>query len=89
MEVLKLAATVFTSLYFWTLWPNGHVIFSAISRNLGFVDSRSFLGAGNLDLTGAKNVFKADRNPWVHPIQEQFLLGITHVFDYIRSDTYK
>lgn len=44
---------------------------------------------GNLDLIGPKNVFKMERNPWVHPIVEQFQLGVSHVFDYIRSDTYK
>lgn len=44
---------------------------------------------GNLDLTGAKQVFKAENNPWVTPIADQFLLGISHVFEYIRSETYK
>ncbi|XP_002126629.2 ras suppressor protein 1-like [Ciona intestinalis] len=44
---------------------------------------------GNLELTGPNNVFKADRNPWVAPILEQFMLGNSHVFGYIRSDTYK
>lgn len=43
---------------------------------------------GYLDLTGPKNVFKMERNPWVHPILEQFQLGASHVFEYIRSDTY-
>ncbi|XP_041371456.1 ras suppressor protein 1-like [Gigantopelta aegis] len=44
---------------------------------------------GNLDLVGMKQVFKADNNPWVTPIADQFQVGISHVFDYIRSDTYK
>lgn len=44
---------------------------------------------GNLDLVGTKQVFKADNNPWVAPIADQFQVGISHVFDYIRSDTYK
>ncbi|ESO90047.1 hypothetical protein LOTGIDRAFT_192139 [Lottia gigantea] len=44
---------------------------------------------GNLDLVGTKQVFKADNNPWVTPIADQFQVGVSHVFDYIRSDTYK
>jgi len=44
---------------------------------------------GNLDLAGSKQVLKADNNPWVAPIADQFQIGITHVFDFIRSDTYK
>uniref|UniRef100_A0A8C4YYX3 Ras suppressor protein 1 n=1 Tax=Gadus morhua TaxID=8049 RepID=A0A8C4YYX3_GADMO len=44
---------------------------------------------GNLDLTGPKQVFKADHNPWVTPIADQFQLGISHVFEYVRSETYK
>lgn len=44
---------------------------------------------GNLDLLGTKQVFKADSNQWVTPIADQFQVGISHVFDYIRSDTYK
>ncbi|XP_046331445.1 ras suppressor protein 1-like [Haliotis cracherodii] len=44
---------------------------------------------GNLDLVGMKQVFKAENNPWVTPIADQFQVGVSHVFDYIRSDTYK
>lgn len=44
---------------------------------------------GNLDLTAQKQVFKADSNPWVTPIADQFQLGVSHVFEYIRSETYK
>lgn len=44
---------------------------------------------GNIDLMGTKQVFKAENNPWVTPIADQFQVGISHVFDYIRSDTYK
>ena len=47
----------------------------------------SFLG--NLDLTGQKQIFKAENNPWVTPIADQFQLGVSHVFEYIRSETYK
>lgn len=48
-----------------------------------------FLLSGNLDLTGQKQVFKAENNPWVTPIADQFQLGVSHVFEYIRSETYK
>ncbi|OCT75635.1 hypothetical protein XELAEV_18030819mg [Xenopus laevis] len=44
---------------------------------------------GNLDLTGQKQVFKAENNPWVTPIADQFQVGVSHVFEYIRSETYK
>ncbi|XP_061522084.1 ras suppressor protein 1 isoform X2 [Phycodurus eques] len=44
---------------------------------------------GNLDLTGPKQVFKAENNPWVTPISDQFQLGVSHVFEYVRSETYK
>ncbi|KAI4562255.1 hypothetical protein MJT46_011217 [Ovis ammon polii x Ovis aries] len=44
---------------------------------------------GNLDLTGQKQIFKAENNPWVTPIADQFQLGVSHVFEYIRSETYK
>ncbi|KAK3793962.1 hypothetical protein RRG08_023057 [Elysia crispata] len=44
---------------------------------------------GSLDLVGSKQVFKAGSNHWVAPITEQFQIGVSHVFDYIRSDTYK
>lgn len=47
------------------------------------------LSAGNLDLTGPKQVFKAENNPWVTPIADQFQLGVSHVFEYVRSETYK
>uniref|UniRef100_A0A3Q3DXD6 Ras suppressor protein 1 n=1 Tax=Hippocampus comes TaxID=109280 RepID=A0A3Q3DXD6_HIPCM len=43
----------------------------------------------NLDLTGPKQVFKAENNPWVTPISDQFQLGVSHVFEYVRSETYK
>lgn len=45
--------------------------------------------SGNLDLTGPKQVFKAENNPWVTPIADQFQLGVSHVFEYVRSETYK
>lgn len=60
---------------FWVGWNDLHLLFSFFS--------------GNLDLTGQKQVFKAENNPWVTPIADQFQLGVSHVFEYIRSETYK
>ncbi|THD19273.1 Ras suppressor protein 1 [Fasciola hepatica] len=44
---------------------------------------------GNLDLCGPKQVTKLYGNPWVTPIENQLQVNISHVFDYIRSETYK
>lgn len=44
---------------------------------------------GNLDLLGHHCVVRMDNNPWVPPIADQLQLGVTHVIEYIRSDTYK
>eukprot|EP00108_Taenia_solium_P005141 TsM_000652500 transcript=TsM_000652500 gene=TsM_000652500 len=44
---------------------------------------------GNLDLTGPKQVAKLSGNYWVSPIEDQLQVGLSHVFDYIRSETYK
>ncbi|XP_033728222.1 ras suppressor protein 1-like [Pecten maximus] len=44
---------------------------------------------GNLDLVGSKQVFRGENNPWVTPIADQYQVGVSHVFDYIRSDTYR
>lgn len=44
---------------------------------------------GNLDMTSNKSVFKLEGNEWVKPIAEQLQLGIGHLMDYLRSETYK
>lgn len=44
---------------------------------------------GALDLASQRCVVRMDKNPWVAPIEDQLALGISHVMDYIRSDTYK
>lgn len=44
---------------------------------------------GNLDLVGSRQVFRGENNPWVNPIADQYQVGVSHVFDYIRSETYK
>lgn len=44
---------------------------------------------GNLDLVSNKAVFRMEFNPWVTPIGDQLQVGISHVMDYIRSETYR
>jgi hypothetical protein len=34
-------------------------------------------------------VLKLDNNPWVPPIEDQLVLGVSHVIEYIRTETYK
>lgn len=59
-----------------------------MTKILTLIDD-DFPPLGNLDLTGPKQVFKAENNPWVTPIADQFQLGVSHVFEYVRSETYK
>ena len=44
---------------------------------------------GQLDFLSSRSVLKLDNNPWVPPIQDQLLLGVSHVIEYIRTETYK
>lgn len=44
---------------------------------------------GNLDLTSNKSVFKLDGNEWVTPIADQLQVGINHLIEYLRSETYR
>lgn len=44
---------------------------------------------GNFDMTSQKSVFKFEGNEWVKPIAEQLQLGMSHLMDYLRSETYK
>lgn len=44
---------------------------------------------GSLDLTSQWSVVRMEGNYWVPPIADQLQLGVSHVMDYIRSDTYK
>lgn len=48
-----------------------------------------FYLTGNLDLVSNKAVFRMEFNPWVTPIGDQLQVGISHVMDYIRSETYR
>lgn len=44
---------------------------------------------GNLELGNPRRIFKAEGNAWVQQIEDQLILGPSHVFEYIKSDTYK
>jgi len=43
---------------------------------------------GRMDWTNARNVLKLDNNPWVPPIEDQLALGVNHVIELIRTETY-
>lgn len=43
----------------------------------------------NLELYSNKSVFKMEENPWVQPIVEQYMLGISHVLEYIKTEAYR
>lgn len=44
---------------------------------------------GNLDMASNKSVFKFEGNEWVTPIADQLQLGVSHLQDYLRSETYR
>lgn len=44
---------------------------------------------GNLDMASNKSVFKFEGNEWVAPIADQLQLGVSHLMDYLRSETYR
>jgi len=43
----------------------------------------------NLELYSNKSVFKMEENPWVQPIIEQYLLGLNHVLELLKTETYR
>lgn len=42
-----------------------------------------------MDLQNNKSVLKMEENEWVQPIAEQYLLGINHVLEYIKTEAYR
>lgn len=44
---------------------------------------------GNLDMTSQKAVFKLEGNEWVTPIADQLQVGINHLAEYLRTETYR
>ena len=44
---------------------------------------------GQLDFLSSRSVLKLDNDPWVPPIEDQLVLGVAHVVEYIRTETYR
>merc|ERR1712215_203173 len=44
---------------------------------------------GSLDFLSSRSILKLDNNPWVPPIEDQLMLGVSHVIEFIRTETYK
>merc|ERR1719510_2751422 len=44
---------------------------------------------GSMDFLSSRSILKLDNNPWVPPIEDQLMLGVSHVIEYIRTETYK
>jgi len=44
---------------------------------------------GSLDFLSSRSILKLDNNHWVPPIEDQLMLGVSHVIEYIRTETYK
>lgn len=40
-------------------------------------------------MASQKAVFKLEGNEWVTPIADQLQVGISHLADYLRTETYK
>ena len=44
---------------------------------------------GQLDFLSSRRILKLENNPWVLPIEDQLIMGVSHVIEYIRTETYK
>ena len=44
---------------------------------------------GQLDFLSSRRILKLENNPWVPPIEDQLIMGVSHVIEYIRTETYK
>ena len=40
---------------------------------------------GSLDFLSSRSILKLDKNPWVPPIEDQLMLGVSHVIEFIRT----
>lgn len=52
-------------------------------------DQYYFCLEGALNLGSPRHVFKVEGNPWLQQIEDQVVLGVSHVMDYIRTGGYK
>ena len=50
---------------------------------------QNFFLSGELDMGNPRHVFKPDGNAWVQQLEDQIVLGPSHVFEYIKTDAYK
>lgn len=44
---------------------------------------------GELDMANPRHVFRAEGNAWLQQLEDQIVLGPSHVFEYIKTDGYK
>lgn len=44
---------------------------------------------GELDMANPRHVFKPEGNSWIQQLEDQIVLGPSHVFEYIKTDGYK
>ena len=44
---------------------------------------------GELDMANPRHLFKAEGNAWIQQLEDQIVLGPSHVFEYIKTDAYK
>ncbi|KAH1005302.1 hypothetical protein HUJ04_006313 [Dendroctonus ponderosae] len=44
---------------------------------------------GQLDMSSNKAAFRLEGNKWIPPIADQLQLGISHLQDYLKSETYR
>ena len=44
---------------------------------------------GELDMGNPRHVFKPEGNSWIQQLEDQIVLGPSHVFVYIKTDGYK
>ena len=44
---------------------------------------------GELDMANPRHVFRAEGNAWMQQLEDQIVLGPSHVFEYIKTDGYK
>jgi len=48
-----------------------------------------FIILGALNLGSPRHVFKVEGNSWIQQIEDQVILGVSHVMDYIRTPAYQ
>ena len=52
-------------------------------------DSNVVFVEGELDMANPRHLFKAEGNAWIQQLEDQIVLGPSHVFEYIKTDGYK